>query len=79
MRHSFKAQEDIMTLLAMNYAEFKDVCSQINSLRDTKYKNRKIIIHYTPGFIYFVRNNGLNNYKFYDKILYEEDRGKYWH
>jgi len=78
MKHSYEAQKEKMTLLAMDYAEFKDVCSQINSLRDTKYKNKKVIRHNTIGFIYVVENNGIDNYLFKNKLLYNEDKRKDW-
>lgn len=78
MKNSFNAQSDMMTLLAMDYPEFKETVSGINTVYDSKYKNRKNIIHSTPGFIYFAKNEGFNNYKFYDKIIYDEDKRKDW-
>ena len=78
MKNSFNAQSDMMTLLAMDYPEFKKTVSEINTLYKSKYKNRKNIVHKTPGFIYFAKNNGFNNYQFYDKIIYSEDKRKDW-
>lgn len=78
MKNSFNAQSDMMTLLAMDYPEFKETVSDINTVYDSKYKNRRNIIHRTPGFIYCARNEGFNNYKFYDKMIYDEDKRKDW-
>ncbi len=72
MKNSFNAQSDMMTLLAMDYPEFKETVSGINTVYDAKYKNESVIEHHTPGFIYFANNEGFNNYKFYDKIINED-------
>lgn len=52
MKNSFNAQSDMMTLLAMDYPEFKETVSGINTVYDVKYKNESVIEHHTPGFIY---------------------------
>ena len=72
MQNSFNAQPDMMTMLAMDYPEFKETVSSINTVYDAKYKNESVIEHHTPGFIYFADNEGFNNYKFYDKIINED-------
>ena len=72
IKNSFKAQSDMMTLLAIDYPEFKETVSEINTAYDTKYKNESVIEHHTTGFIYFANNEGFNNYKFYDKIINED-------
>jgi hypothetical protein len=78
LKNSFNSQSDMMILLAIDYPEYKETVSNINNVYDAKYKNRKSIVHQTPGFIYFAKNEGFNNYKFYDKIIYDEDKRKDW-
>ncbi len=59
----------MMDYLLINPAEFQYVVSLINTEYFPKYKDLRNITHYTPGFIYKVKNRGFNNYLFYDKIL----------
>ena len=72
IKHSFEAQSDMMTLLAMDYPEFKETVSGINTLYKSKYKNKKNIKYSTTAFIYKAKNHGFNNYEFYDKMINEE-------
>ncbi len=74
MKHSFESQADMMTLLAMDYPEFKETVSGINTLYKSNYKNKKNIKHITTAFIYKAHNHGFNNYEFYDKIINDDTR-----
>lgn len=57
-----------MTILDMSVAEFKRVESEINTNYYYRYKNKSLIVHFMPNYIYFALNKGWHKYKFFDKI-----------
>lgn len=78
-KYSYEGQKEMMDYLLITPAEFQYVVSLINTEYYPKYKNFRNIIHYTPGYIYKVKNRGFNNYLFYDKIVYDEDKKGDWY
>lgn len=70
---SYNAQIDMMVLLAMTVAEFKQVEAEIDKYYEGNYKNESIIEHYMPNFIYYAKNYGFHKYKFYDIKINENE------
>ena len=58
----------MMTILAMEVAEFKHVESEIDTWYHDKYINEPIIEHAMPDFVYYATNHGFHKYLFFDKI-----------
>ena len=77
-KYSYEGQKEMMDYLLISPAEFQYVVSLINTEYFSKYKDLRNITHYIHGFIYKVKNRGFNNYLFYDKIIYDEDKKDDW-
>ena len=58
----------MMTILAMDVAEFKLVESEIDTWYYNRYKNENVIRHFMPNFVYYATNHGFHKYLFFDKI-----------
>ena len=67
-KYSYEAQKDMMDILDISVAEFKRVESEINTYYYNRYKNKSVIVHFMPDFVYFAINKGFHKYKFFDKI-----------
>lgn len=62
-----------METLGISKAEFMAIVSEIDTLFNSKYKDKQNLVHITFDYIYYAENYGHHDYLFYNKKINNEN------